>query len=465
MMRTNCWNAKSLDMKPLTDVDSNMQTFNPARTLLTLAICCVLATAPSPVPAQQAKPQKSEEQLLDQIVVVVNKDAILLSELGHTLDIVKKRIREQNIELPSENELIRQVLDHMILERLQLAQAEKNGMVTDDLTLNNALKNIASQQQLSLEQLKQKLEAQGIDYLEYREDLRKQIILDQLVSAVVNTYVVVSEQEIDDFLANMQDQNDNIEYLASHIQVSIPESARPEDIKAAEKEAEELYERLRKGEDFAQLAVSSSDARDALDGGDLGWNRPSELPSAFIKPLTTLKPGEFSRPVRSPRGFHILKLHETKGVKRHVIKQVHTRHILMKANALMGDEQVRDKIAGLKKQIQDGADFAKLAAQFSEDPGSKDKGGDLGWNETKAFEGQFAKVVSSLPVNKISEPFKTEYGWHIVQVMGWRDYDNTAEYQRELARRAIFRRKAAIEEEMWLRRLRSEAYIDYRMEI
>ncbi len=441
-----------------------MQTFNPARTLLTLVTCCLIAAIQTPALAQ-GKNSKSEEQLLDQIVVIVNEDVVLLSELRQTMDTIKKRIRSQHIQLPPEKELIKQVLDHMILEKLQLAVAERNGLVVDDLTLNNTVKKIAADQKLSVEQMKQKMEKDGINYVEYREDLRKQILLDQLVNGIVNSNVVVSEQEVDDYLANMQGQNDNIEYHASHIQVSFPESARPEDIQAAEKEADELHAKLRAGADFAQLAVSDSDARDALEGGDLGWSKLSELPSAFTKPLSSLKPGEFSRPVRSPRGFHILKLHETKGVKRYVVKQVHVRHILMKPNALAGDQQTRDKISDIRKQIQEGADFSKLATQYSEDPGSKEKGGDLGWNSPQVYVQQFDDVVSSLPVNKISEPFKTENGWHIAQVLGWRDYDNTVEYQREMARRNIFRRKGAIEEEMWLRRLKGEAYIDYRMEI
>jgi peptidyl-prolyl cis-trans isomerase SurA len=441
-----------------------MQIFNFRRSLLTLATLCAITAATATTPAQ-AQDRQDEEQLLDQIVVIVNEDVILLSELRQTLDIVKKRIRSQNIQPPSEKELIEQVLEHMIVEKLQLAHARRSGMVIDDLTLNAALRNIAAEQKLSLEQLRQRLENEGIDYLEYREDLRKQIILERYSSAVVNSAVVVSEQEIDDFLANMQGRNDSIQYQVSHIQIAIPEAARPEDIQAAEKRAEDLYRKLQAGENFAQLAVAHSDARDALQGGDLGWNRLSELPGAFTKPLTTLKPGEYTRPVRSPRGFHILKLHDTKGVKRHVIQQVRARHILMKPNALTSDDQVRGKIADLRKQIEGGADFAKLAAQYSEDPGSKDKGGDLGWNEPKVFTPQFAKVVSSLPAGRISEPFKSEYGWHIVQVQEWRDYDNTSEYQREQAYRAIFRRKAAIEEEMWMRRLRNEAYIDHRMQI
>jgi peptidyl-prolyl cis-trans isomerase SurA len=442
-----------------------MQTFNPAKPLLTLAMCCLIAGHTPSFAQAQGKGKNSEEQLLDQIVVIVNEDVVLLSELRQTMDTIKKRIRSQNIQLPPEKELIKQVLDHMILEKLQLAIADRNGLVIDDLALNNTLKTIAAEQNLSVEQFKKKMEKDGIDYVEYREDLRKQILLDQVMGGVVHNNVVISEQEIDDYLANMQGQNENIEYLASHIQVSFPESARPEDIQAAEKKADELHAKLRAGEDFSQLAVSNSDARDALEGGNLGWHKLSELPSTFTKPLASLKPGEFSRPVRSPRGYHILKLHDTKGVKRHVIKQVHARHILIKPNALMGDQQTRDKVADLRKQIQDGGDFAKLATQFSEDPGSKEKGGDLGWNAPSVFVEQFTNVVSSLPVNKISEPFKTENGWHIVQNLGWRDYDNTLDYQRELARRNIYRRKGAIEEEMWLRRLKGEAYIDYRMEI
>lgn len=442
-----------------------MQRLNFPRILLTLALYCALAAGPVAAQAQQAATGKNEEQLLDKIVVIVNEDVILLSELSRTLDTIKKRLRSQKIQMPPEKELIEQVLEHMIVEKLQLAHADRSGLVIDDLALNATLKNIAADQQLSLDEYRQKLEKEGVDYVEYREDLRKQIILERYSHAVVNNAVVVSEQEIDDYLASMQGRNDNIQYLVSHIQVAIPEAARPEDIQAAEKRAEEVYRELQSGGDFAQLAIAHSDARDALQGGDLGWNKLSELPSVFTKPLTTLKPGEYTRPIRSPRGFHILKLHETKGVKRNVVKQVRARHILMKPNALMNDNQVRDKIADLRKQIENGADFAKLAAQFSEDPGTKEKGGDLGWSEPRAFTPQFAKVVSSLPTGKISEPFKTDYGWHIAQVQDWRDYDNTSEYQREQAYRAIFRRKAAIEEEMWLRRLKSDAYIDYRMDI
>jgi peptidyl-prolyl cis-trans isomerase SurA len=438
-----------------------MQIFNPTRILAPLALCCAIAAAPAH--AQKARTQDPNEQLLDQIVVIVNEDVILLSELNRTLDQAKKNIRSQNIRLPAEKILIKQVLDHMILEKLQLAHADRSGLVIDDLTLNATLKSIADKEGLSLEQYKSKLERQGINYVEYREDLRKEIILGRFSNAVVNNAVVVSEQEIDDYLANTQGHNDNIQYLASHIQVSIPESARPEDIQTAEKEAEELYKKLQAGEDFAQLAVSNSDARDALKGGDLGWNKLSELPSVYTKPLATLKPGQYSRPIRSPRGFHIVMLHDTKGVKRHVIKQVHARHILMKPNTLTSDEQVRAKMSDLRAQLAKGGDFAKLAAEFSEDPANKDKGGDLGWAQPKEYTPQFAQVISSLPQNKVSEPFKTEFGWHIVEVLGRRDYDNTGEYQREQAYRTIFARKGAIEEEMWLRRLRSEAYVDYRM--
>jgi peptidyl-prolyl cis-trans isomerase SurA len=438
-----------------------MQIFNAKKILPLLALCCVIASAP--LQAQKDREQNPNEQLLDQIVVIVNDDVVLLSELNRTLDQVKKSIRSQNIQLPPEKILIKQVLDHMIVEKLQLAHAERSGMVIDDLALNAQVKKMAQKENLSLEQYKNKLEREGVNYVEFREDLRKEIILARFANAVVDNAVVVSDQEIDDYLANMQGQNDNIQYLASHIQVSIPESARPEDIQIAEKEANELYEKLRGGADFAQLAVSHSDARDALKGGDLGWNKLSDLPSVFTKPLSTLKPGEFSRPIRSPRGFHILKLHDTKGVKRHVIKQVHARHILMKPNTLTTDDEVREKLSDLRRQLAKGAKFDKLAAEFSEDPGSKDKGGDLGWAETDAYVPQFAGVLDSLPLNKLSEPFKTEYGWHIAEVLGRRDYDNTGEYQREQAYRIIHARKGAIEEEMWMRRLRSEAYIDYRM--
>jgi peptidyl-prolyl cis-trans isomerase SurA len=403
------------------------------------------------------------QQYLDRIAAVVNEGIVLESELEEEFRNIVQYLKTNKIEIPPAEILKKQVLDKLIIEHLQLQEAERFGLEVDDTTLNNALRQIADRNNLSLDEFRRTLLNEGKDYLEYREQVRKEITLTQLTQSFVNSRVVVSEAEIDDYLANSQNAN-NSEYLISQIQISLPEAATSEVIQEAEQRANAIFEKLRNGADFAQLAITESDGRNALEGGDLGWNRLSTLPTRFNKVLLELKTGEFSRPIRSPRGFHILLLRDTKGIEKHVVKQVRARHILIKPNTLLNNEQARLKLAGIRQQILDGADFAKLAEENSDDPGSAAKGGELDWTEPGAYVSQFQQVVKTLPLKKISEPFKTEHGWHIVEVLGWRDYDATVEYQRWQARQDIYQRKAAVEEELWIRRLRDEAYIEYRLD-
>lgn len=413
--------------------------------------------------AVSATASLAEEQYLDGIAAVVNEGVVLESELNDEYNNIVQYIRANKIEMPPVNVLKKQVLDRLIVEHLQLQEAEKYGLEVDDTTLNEALRQIADRNNLSLEEFRKTLLKEGKDYLEYRENVRKEITLNQLTQSVINSRVVVSEAEVDDYLANSQDANDS-EYLISQIQISIPEAATSDVIKNAEEKANAIFEKLRGGADFAQLAIAESDGRNALEGGDLGWNRLNALPARFTKEILEMKVGDYSRPIRSPRGFHILLLRDTKGIQRHVIKQVNARHILIKPNTLLTDEQARKKLAGIRQQILDGADFAKLAEENSDDPGSAAKGGELDWAEPRAYVAQFQHVVETLPLHKISEPFKTQHGWHIVEVLGRRDYDATIEYQRWQARQDIYKRKAAVEEELWVRRLRDEAYVEYRID-
>lgn len=403
------------------------------------------------------------QQYLDRVAAVVNEGIVLESELEEEYANIVQYLRSNKIEMPPQQILKKQVLDKLIIEHLQLQEAERYGVEVDDTTLNEALRQIASRNNLSLEEFRKLLLNEGKDYLEYREQVRKEITLTQLTQGFVNSRVVVSEAEIDDYLANSQNDNDS-EYLISQIQVSLPEAATSEVIQKAEESANVIFEKLRGGGDFAQLAIAESDGRNALEGGDLGWNRLNALPTRFTKEILELKVGEFSRPIRSPRGFHILLLRDTKGIERHVVKQVNVRHILIKPNTLLTEEQARLKLAGIRRQILEGADFVKLAAEHSDDPGSAAKGGELDWTEPRAYVPQFQRVVETLPLKKISEPFRTEHGWHIVEVLGRRDYDATVEYQRWQARQDIHKRKAAVEEELWIRRLRDEAYVEYRLD-
>lgn len=420
------------------------------------AVLALLITG-APLHAQQ-------ETLLDRIVAVVNTDVVLESELREEYAVVQRFLRARNIEMPPENILKQQVLDKLIIQKLQFQEAEKRGVNVDDTTLNEVLRQTAAQNKMSLEEFRRQLIADGKDYLEAREDIRKEIILSRLTQGMINSRVIISEAEIDDYIANTQVAGDNSEYLVSHIQISLPEAATADVIQKAEAKANSIHERLRNKANFEQLAIAESDGRDALQGGDLGWQKLSELPTVFATALLGLKPGEFTRPIRTPRGFHILILRDTKGIERRTIQQVNARHILITPTTLLTDDKVRAKLIDLRKQILGGADFAKLAKEHSDDPGSAAKGGELGWAEPGIFVPEFQRTLASLPLNRLSEPFKTQFGWHILEVLGKRDYDVTVEHQRHQARQSIYRRKAVIEEELWIRRLRDEAYIEYKLD-
>ncbi len=405
----------------------------------------------------------AQEVKLDGIAAVVDDGIVLQSELNEKLNDIKAQLRAENIELPPEELLQKQVLERLIIMHLQLQQAEQRGIKIDDISLNKTLRQMATKNGISLEQFRQELIKNGINYLQYREDLRKDIIIKRLTRSVVNRRVVISEQEIEDYLANAENINQNSEYLISHIEVSIPEAANPEKIQNAEKKINNVYAQLKEGADFAALAIAESDGRRALDGGDLGWRKLNQLPSLFAKEIRNLKTGKFSKPIRTPRGFHIILLRDTKGIKQYMVKQVHAQHILMTTNTLLDDEKVRAKLSEIRQQVIENTDFGELAKKHSEDISSATNGGDLGWTEPGAYVDEFRKIIETLPINRISEPFKTRYGWHIVKVLGRRDYDKTVEYRQEQARRNLFKRKAAIEEELWIRRLRDQAYVEYRL--
>lgn len=404
-----------------------------------------------------------QEQLLDQIVAIVAEDVVLLSELKRETQIIKKRLKDNDIKAPSDAILNKQILENLIVRQLQLQEAKRRGIKIDDTTVNQSLRRMANQNRVNLEQFRQKLVREGVDYIEFREDLRKEITLNRLTQSAVNSRVVITEQEVDDYIANLQGKEDNSEYLISQIEVALPEAADAAIISEAETKANAIHKELLDGANFAELAIGKSDGRFALEGGDLGWRKLNQLPNLFAKALRSLTVGKFSTPIRTSRGFHILMLRETKGIQKHMIKQAEVRHILVSTNTIMNDDKARQKLSDIRQQIVDGADFSELAKEHSEDAVSAAKGGELGWTESRIYVPQFKSVIENLPLKKMSEPFKTQYGWHIVEVTGRRNYDNTVEYQRAQARQNIFKRKASVEEELWVRRLRDQAYVEYRI--
>ncbi len=404
--------------------------------------------------------------LLDRIAAVVNDGVVLLSELEDQVEMISERLRAQNLELPPQSVLRQQVLERLILQEIQLQRAERAGLRVSDETLNSALQDVAQRNGLTLSQLPQALAAQGIDYATYREEMRKELTLTLLRQRDVLQRISVTPREIDQFLERQAKAPPaTVEYNVSHILIAVPQGAAPEHIERAEQRAREVYERAVAGEDFARLAIAYSNSQSALEGGALGWRKGTELPTFLTDLIIRMKPGQVSEPLRTPTGFHIVRLNETRGAEQQKVveDQVHVRHILMRTNELADDATVQQKLTQVRQRILNGEDFAGLAKTLSEDPGSAADGGDLGWNGPGTFVPEFERVVASLEEGEISEPFRTQYGWHIVEVLGRRQVDTTEEIRRRRAAEQIRASKADEETELWLRRLRDEAYVEYKL--
>jgi peptidyl-prolyl cis-trans isomerase SurA len=403
-------------------------------------------------------------EMLDRIAAIVNDGLVLKSELDTQMDAVTKRLQEQKVELPSQSVLKQQVLDRLIVQEIQTQHAKRVGLTVSDEQLNSALQEIASRNKIPFDQLPTALGAQGVDYKQYREGMRKELTLNTLRQRDVISHINVSPRELEQFLTRQQSSAANDEFNVSHILLSLPEAATPQQLEEITHKAQDLAARASKGEDFGQLAIANSNSQTALDGGQLGWRKGTQLPQFILDLVAPMKPGEVSAPVRTPSGFHIVKLNERRnGEAQVIINQIHVRHILMKTNELDDDETVRQKLSKLRDRILKGEDFAGLASTNSADPGSAPDGGDLGWSGPGTFVPEFDKAIADLKVHEITEPFKSRYGWHIVQMLGTRTYDSTDDVRRQRAFAAIRESKADEETELWLRRLRDEAFVEIKM--
>ena len=403
-------------------------------------------------------------EMLDRIAAIVNDGLVLKSELDGQMESVSKRLAEQKVEAPSQNVLRQQVLDRLVLQEIQMQRAKHVGLTISDEQLNSALQEIAQRNKIPFDQLPTALAAQGIDYKQYRESMRKELTLSTLRQRDVIAHINVSPHELEQYLARQQNAASNDEFNVSHILLSLPAAATPQQLEEISHKAQDLAARAAKGEDFGQLAIANSNSQTALDGGQLGWRKGQQLPQFILDLVVKMKPGEVSEPIRTPSGYHIVKLNERRnGESQVIVNQIHVRHILMKTNELDDDETVRQKLAKLRERIEAGESFTGIASTTSEDPGSAPDGGDLGWSAPGAFVPEFDKAIADLKVNEISEPFKTRYGWHIVQMLGTRTYDSTDDVRRQKAYAAIRESKADEETELWLRRLRDDAFVETKM--
>jgi peptidyl-prolyl cis-trans isomerase SurA len=437
-------------------------TFVPVLAL-TLALLAGLAL-PEAAHAQ-TRELATKGVLLDRVAAVVNDGVVLNSELEDQVAAVSERLRTQKLELPPQNVLRQQVLERLILQEIQSQRANRAGLKVPDDALNSALQEVAQRNNIPLSQLPEALSQQGVDYATYREEMRKELTLGLLRQRDVLQRISITPREVDQFLSKQANTpSENNQYNVSHILIAVGQTANPEQLEQAAKRAAEVAQRARGGEDFAKLAVAYSNAQTALEGGALGWRKGSELPTFLTDVVAKLKPGEVSDPMRTPTGFHIVKLNEVRGSEQKaIVEQIHVRHILMKTNELADDATVRQKLEQLRDRILKGEDFAGLASITSEDPGSASQGGDLGWAGPGSFVPEFEDAVAKLKDQEISEPFHTQYGWHIAQVLGHRQFDNTDELKRRQAMEAIRASKADEETELWLRRLRDEAYVETKL--
>ena len=412
----------------------------------------------------QTRELATRGELLDRVAAIVNDGVVLNSELDAQIDTVSQRLRTQKLELPPQNILRQQVLERLVLQEIQLQHATRAGVKVTDETLNAALLDIAKRNNLTLSQLPQALASQGIDYPSYRDEMRKEITLSMLRQRDVQQRITVTPREIDQYLEKQaHTPSEHNEYNVSHILIAVSQEAGTEALDQAAKRAAEVYTRAKNGEDFAKLAVAYSNSQTALEGGALGWRKGSELPTFLSDVIAGLKPGEVSEPLRTPTGYHIIRLNDERGgTQQTVIDQVHVRHILMKTNELADDATVKLKLNALRERALKGEDFAGLAQTVSEDPGSAAEGGDLGWTGPGAFAPEFEAAITGLKDGEISPPVHTQYGWHIIQLLGRRRYDNTDEMKRRQAIEAIRAGKADEETELWLRRLRDDAYVEYK---
>ena len=418
---------------------------------------CILAHAALSAPAATH---------LDRIMVVVNDEIITQSELKVRLDEIKKRIASQKIEAPPENVLKKQVLERLILERLQLQVAKQMGLEASNDKVDTALQNIAAQNRMSLPELYKTMAKDGLSEAALREQIRQQIIIQQLVEREIGNRISVSESEMENFRANNENRDGGTEYNISHILISVPESATPEILQQTRQRAEALLQILRNGAAFDQAAIANSQGQNALEGGNLGWKKTGELPAVFVSALKTMRPGEVSDLLRSPSGFHLLKLIDKRGGKKtQAITQTRARHILLRTNEIVSADDARRRLEKLRQRIENGDDFTELAKAHSEDPGSAVSGGDLGWVNPGQTVPEFERAMDALKLNELSAPVRTSYGFHLIQVLERRQQDVTQERDQADARQQIQARKTDERYEQWVRQLRDEAYIDYRVDL
>lgn len=403
----------------------------------------------------------AQEIPLDRVVAIVNDGIVLQSDLNTRINLVREQLQQRGNQLPQYEILRKQVLERLILDSLQLQLANERGIRISDNQLAQALQNIASQNNLPLDQFREAVIAEGQDFDTFREQIRRELLITQVQRSVVNSRIRVTEQDLRNYLESDEGKvASNAEYNLSNILLAVPAQATPAMIQEAQQKAAGIYKDLKSGADFAQVAISVSNAPNALKGGELGWRKINELPVQLSTALQNQPVGTITQPIRTPGGFHILKVNGKRGGETVLIEQTKVRHILLKPTEIRNAEQSRLKIYELAERLRQGEDFAQLAREYSDDPGSGSEGGSLGWAQNGQMVPQFEQTMNATPIGELSEPFRTRFGWHILQVEDRRTQDVGDKVIENQARNSIRQRRFNEELENWLRELHSQAYIE-----
>jgi peptidyl-prolyl cis-trans isomerase SurA len=402
--------------------------------------------------------------LLDRVVAIVNNEVITKQELDEQLKLATRQLSRQGTPLPQTELLEKQLLERMVTTRILDQVGKETGIRVDDAQLNRAIARLAKDNRMSIDEFRNALAEDGIDYAQFRENVRSEIVITRLREREVDSRIVVSDAEVESYLKAQQASGRDTEFNLLHILVTVPEAATPEQIQSRRARAEEALAKLKRGDDFRQVSSTYSDAPNALEGGELGWRDAGRLPSLFAQAVATLKPGDLTPILRSPNGFHILKLLDRRSrVEQVVVEQTHARHILIRLNEVVSEAEVRRRLLEIRAAALGGTDFGELARQNSEDA-SAVRGGDLGWLSPGDTVPDFERAMDALAPGEISEPVQSPFGWHLIQVLERRTEDMTQERQRQMARMAIRSRKAEEAFTDWVRQQRDRAFVELRLE-
>ena len=427
-----------------------------------MALTALLLALPAVSIAQSGSsfPTSSVKEI-DAIVALVDDDVILRSELDLAVAGIVERIKASGDSMPPKNLLESQVLERLIIRELQVQKALQTGIRVSDADVDQALTSMAQQNKMTVQQMRDVIEKDGEDFAEFRRNISEEILTERLRQRIVNGMAPISDTEVDIMLAS-EDLSGG-EYNISHILIAVPEGATPQQIKDTQAKADDVYERLVNGLEFASAAISYSDGQEALDGGEVGWRDLNSIPAFFADAIKGLKPGQFTKPIRSPAGFHIVRVNDYREQRQVMVKEYHARHIMIVSNDLVTPRAAMDLITDVKKKLDKGEDFAVLAKEYSDDTATATVGGDMGWFPPKTYGDRVDLTLDGMSDNQISDPFQTEAGWHIIQLLGTRESDRTEEAIREEARAKIRQQKSEQEIERTLRQFRDEAFVEIRL--